>query len=459
MFCPLDDDTLFPLQTDATRATLKRLREHPHAPIYNWRTGERLTAVGLENVREYARRLNAGPRGHRPGELPPWLVEFVRYCRREVPFHRTRADWTDDFFALPPMTRETIRRRPWDLVPDGLPIDDDLIVYTTSGTTGQRLKIISHPEVPARYLPAIQYALARVGVTIEGGPGRVSIVHVSAQQKTNVMSSVSSYLGGAGFAKVNLLPHDWRDSADAAKFLDDCAAEVYTGDPFAFARLKQLPLNTRPKAIVSSATALLPGLRAALQSHFACPVIDLYSMNESGPIAFGAFPIRNRQSAIRNLEVLPHDLYVETLAPDGRPCPPGTRGEITLTGGNNPYLPLLRYRTGDFAAMDFSTGAPRLVDFQGRSPTVFRTPAGQRLNAIDVTAALADLPLTYFTLHQDADGSLDFFANCDDDVLDDATRKLEALFGPGAAVRSAQAAGNAPLAGKAVQYTADPAAG
>ncbi len=36
--------------------------------------------------------------------------------------------------------------------------------------------------------------------------------------------------------------------------------------------------------------------------------------------------------------LLAQDVYVEI---------PGERGEITLTGGRSPYLPLLRYRTSD----------------------------------------------------------------------------------------------------------------
>lgn len=445
MFGPLDDHALFPLLTDGARATLKRLREHPHAPIYNWRTGERLNEAALARVRAYGQQLKTAERGWRPGEPPPWVIDFAQFCRREVPYHRRRPDWSDNFSQLPPMTREVIRTRPWDLVPDPLPIDDDLIVYTTSGTTGRRLRIISCPEAPARYLPAIEYALARVGVRIEGGEGRVAIVQACAQRKTNVMSSVSSYLGGAGFAKINLLPHDWRDPADAAAFLDDCAAEVYTGDPFAFVRLMEFPLRTRPTALVSSATALLPGARAALAAHFGCPVIDLYSMNESGPVAFDVGDGTGH-------EILPHDLFVEILDGRGAACPPGVRGEVALTGGNNPYMPLLRYRTGDFAAMDFSRPVPRVIGLSGRTPTIFRAADGRRVNSIDVTAALGDLPLTWFRLHQRADGKLEFRASGSDAELARAAEALRDLFGAG--VRVERAAGEAEE-GKALQYTSD----
>jgi len=43
---------------------------------------------------------------------------------------------------------------------------------------------------------------------------------------------------------------------------------------------------------------------------------------------------------------------VEIVGDSGAPLPSGEFGEIAVTGGRNPYLPLLRYRTGDFAALD-----------------------------------------------------------------------------------------------------------
>src|SRR5262245_36071399 len=165
---PLTDAERFPLLTDAGRRMLVRLREHPHAPRYNYPSGERLRADGLAAVRRYAERLRVERVGWRFGEMPPWLRRFVAHCRREVPFHRERRDWTDDFFALPPIDRADLRREPWAFVPDSADLTD-LVVYTTSGTTGQRLPVYSHPEVPNCYLPLIETALAAHGVRLEGG--------------------------------------------------------------------------------------------------------------------------------------------------------------------------------------------------------------------------------------------------------------------------------------------------
>jgi phenylacetate-CoA ligase len=143
--------------------------------------------------------------------------------------------------------------------------------------------------------------------------------------------------------------------------------------------------------------ALLPGLRAALEAHFHCPALDVYSMNECGPVAVGD-PDGHA--------LLQHRLYVEILDGDGNPCPPGARGEVTLTGGLNFFLPLLRYRTNDYASLSFRGMLPVLVGLEGRQPVLFRGAGGQTLNNLDVTNALNPFALPQYTLHQASDGAL-----------------------------------------------------
>jgi phenylacetate-CoA ligase len=186
----LTDGERFPLLTDAGREMLRRLRQHPHAPRFNYACGERLDAAGLTSIRNYAAALQAGRTGWRFGEVPPWLRAFVRTCRDDVPYYRDRLDWSDDFFALPTTTRLDLRREPWSFVRDAADLAQ-LIVYRTSGTTGNLLDIISHPVAPNRYLPLFETALASCGVKIEGG-NRVSIVQVCSQRKTFTLASVMS---------------------------------------------------------------------------------------------------------------------------------------------------------------------------------------------------------------------------------------------------------------------------
>ena len=208
-----------------------------------------------------------------------------------------------------------------------------------------------------------------------------------------------------------------------------------------------LPLTTRPKALVSTAMALLPGLRRQLQDRFGCPVVDLYSMNESGPIAARADD--------GPFALLHHRLYVEVLDPEGAPCPPGVRGEVALTGGFNPFLPLLRYRTNDYAALGFRGRQPVLMDLEGRPPTLFRAPDGRLLNTLDISGALKPLALAQYQLHQSAAGALHLRLRGSDADAIQARAALLGLFGADQALTLELAEAFEGAGGKVMQYTSD----
>jgi phenylacetate-CoA ligase len=398
----LTETERYPWLTADARTLLAWLHESEAAPRFNHHCGDRLPAAGLARVRAYAQLMQTEPPGWPAGARPAWLAEFTARCLATVPHYRPYGAPPADLADLPTCSRADLSRAPWEFVPDDAPLDE-LIVYNTSGATGHPLDILSHPEAASTYLPLLQAALATRGVTLAGGRDpatgrlRVSVVLVCFQRRTYTYASVSHYLGGAGFAKLNLNPADWNDPGDRARYLDACAPEVFTGDPLSLAELLALPLRHRPKALISTAMTLLPGLRAELEARFGCPVIDLYAMNEAGPIA-AATP--------SGYALLQPRLYVEVLDADGRPCPPGARGEVTLSGGFNPFLPLLRYRTGDYARLEHVGGQPRLLDLEGRAPVVFTTGTGRPVNNIDVSGALKRFALAQFQLHQAADGAL-----------------------------------------------------
>lgn len=441
---PLTDVERFPLAGEDGWAMLRRIRQHPHAPRFNYPCGERLDEAGLQNVRDYAQQLRTRRQGWKFQELPAWLTDFTERCRTEVPFYRD-SKWDNDFFVLPTTTREDLRREPWSFVPDTQNIEE-LIVYATSGTTGNLLNMVSHPIAPNRYLPLMETALAAYGVTIEGGADRISIIHVAAQRSTYTLYSSMSYFDAAGFAKVNLNPNDWNSPDDRVKFLDDANAEIYTGDPFAFHQLAKLPLSTRPKALISSATSMLPAEQSALENHFQCPLIDLYALNEAGPVAYSIDGAH---------EILPHDLYVEILDETGQTLPPGEVGEIVVTGGISPTLPLIRYQTGDHAALDFSQPIPRLVDFQGRKPVVFRGQDQRTVNSLEVTVALFKIPLPFFSLHQDAAGKLTFRTRCDETIQETVRQTLVDVFGEQTPLSFVQLSLDEAWKGKWIQYSSD----
>ncbi len=445
----------FPLLDKLGQQMLNRISQHPHAPNFNYHCGEKLMATGLRLVHQFADDLQQEHSLNEDG-LPDWLVDHVRHCWDDVPYFRERdqrlqASPTGEcpptadlpFTSIPFTDRDDLRRQPWSFVPDSADLDE-LIVYSTSGTTGNLLSIICHPSVPASYLPLFEAALAEHGVRIEGGK-RVSILHIAAQHSTYTLHSTMSYFGGAGFAKVNLNPSEWRSPEDRKAFIDDCDAEIYTGDPFAFLELSKLAIRTRPKAILSSATTLLPATRDQLMSHFRCPVIDIYSMNETGPIAY-AWQDHHR--------FFPHRIHIEIVDAEGNVLPNSQFGELVVTGGINPWMPLLRYRTGDMGALKIIDGHSCLVNFSGRTPVDFYRPDGSLVRSIDVTVALYSIPLTLFRLHQAADGSLHFDTRCSAANEQQVASRLRDLFGT-TPITIEQLVDDSAWQGKAIQYTSD----
>jgi phenylacetate-CoA ligase len=432
-----------PLLTNDGRKFLKWMQEHPNAPKYNYQCGDQLTAEMLERVRAYEDQLRSPKQAWAFGETPDWVLNFADRCLLEVPFYRRRGGHAEDFFSLSTCSRKDLEKEQWAFVPDSQALDD-LILYYTSGTTGKPFSILSHPEVSSKYLVKLRAALANVGVKLEGGKGRVSIITPCAQSSTLTYATVSSFLDEAGFVKLNLNPNEWRNVDDAAKFIDDCNTEIFSGDPIAFLALAKLPLQTRPKALVSSAMTLMPALKRELEARFECPVIDAYSMNESRFIA---------ASAGHGYDIIAPDLFVEILDEEGNSCAPGVRGEITLTCNRNPFLPLLRYRTGDFAAMSYAGSYPSLFEFEGRQPVLFINTQGQIINNIEVTYVLEPFPLSQFSLHQNQDRSLLLKMRgnlADEKKIEEA---LKNLFGANQVLTIEELLEDETQTGKVLQYT------
>jgi phenylacetate-CoA ligase len=436
---PTDADR-YPTLSEHGRRMLQLLREHPHAPIYRNESGNRLTAENVERARAFEGEVLAARFDWRPGQPPPWMSAFVARCFAEVPHYQRLGQPPPRLEDVPPVSRADLGRDIAPFVPDTVAVDE-LINFRTTGTTGHPLVLASHPLVAAGYLAFHKRALRRFGVELRRGRGQVGVVLLGLQRRCFTYVSVTPTMDESGLAKINLHPDDWRDPADRARYLDALAPEVYAGDPLSFAELASLPVQARPRALLSTSMALGAGLRARLEERFGCPVLDLYSLNEAGPVA-----VADAGGHV----LLQPGMYVEILDPEDRPVPEGTRGEVTLTGGFNFCLPLLRYRTGDHAALVLRGGEPVLLDLQGRPPIRFRTASGAWINNIDVTHALAPFPLVQYGLHQAADGSLALRFQgplVAERALEDA---LRALFGPGQPVTLERVAG---FEGKVIQYS------
>lgn len=389
----LTDPERFPLLEDLS--LLNTLRQGADAPRYNFQSGDRLTAAALEKVKAYQQRI-AGRESLLPGQVPAWLSSYVKEQLTHVPFYANRPL---DFLQHPTISRKDLAREPWHFVSHQANLND-LLVYQTSGTTGPAMDVNFDAVSQACWIPQLESILQRHQITFSYHPQRVAIALICAQQQTLTYASLSTYLQGAGVLKINLNPADWPTPASRVRYLEAVNPEVLTGDPLAFTALLALKPRLTPRAMVSSAMHLTDTLKAALEAWFQCPVLDIYSLTECRMIAC------REGDAYRTIRP---DLYLEVFArEEDRLLPAGNVGELVVTGGINPFLPLIRYRTGDTASLQVRDGVQYIHHLQARAPVVFYNAQEIPVNNVDISRAMMAFSLAGFTLHQQADGGLRF---------------------------------------------------
>ncbi|MFZ5951671.1 MAG: AMP-binding protein [Candidatus Rifleibacteriota bacterium] len=411
----LTDDERFPLLNE--RRLLNELRQDSHAPKFNFASGDRLDKEALQRVKKYARQIKKG-KFWQPGSFPADLPAFYRWCREKVPAYR---NYPEDFTCSPTMRREAIAARPWLFVADDSRLED-LLVYSTSGTTGSPMPVLFDPGSQACWIPQLESILDQDGIKLEGGPERVSICLVCLQKETLTYASLSTYLNGAGVLKINLNLSDWSSPGDPVAYLEKYDPEIITGDPFTLMALIRMAPDIRPKAMVSSAMVLQQGLRKKLEKHFKCPIYDIYSLTECRMIAVSRKPGVHR--------LIRPELFVEIMDPDRDVVlPDGEVGEIVVTGGSNPFLPFVRYRTGDFARIHYGRGFVELHDLQGRAPCILVDDTGRFVNNVDVSRELCRFMLAGYSLHQKADRSVIFCGWGENVEKNEIKKTLQAIFG------------------------------
>jgi len=381
----LTDAERWPTLDTAGAERLRRVRDHPLAPAWVHQTGDRLSADAVHRVRQ-------------PLPLPGWLDEHLATARR-LPAYRRQADRLRDLATWPTLTRDDLL----DDISAFVPLDADLgrlIEGSSSGTTGRAMQIPDDVEEVARTFHLLVRLVTEQGVDWQPDPHRMALAYVVHQRQAFTYTSSISSFGQSTMARLNLHPSQWPGAGQRTGFLLAQQPQVITGNPTSLAELLQpeLVAGLRPLALFSGAMALSLPLRRDLEQAYACPVIDVYGLHETRPIAAsvdgGPFVILDRR------------LHVEVLDDAGTPVPAGERGEITVTAGENPLLPLVRYRTGDFGRLVHVAGRPALADLEGREATRFVTPAGTLVPCVDLTQHLQAGGARGWSVHQSADGAV-----------------------------------------------------
>lgn len=385
----LSDAERWPGLSPTGRARLRALETDPAAPPWVHRTGHRLTPDEQERAR---RQLPTD------GWLEPHLArarELPAYLRHAGPLERLedfplvgRPDLVDDVAAYVPMDADLSR----------------VLHGTSSGTTGAALVVPDDPDELARGLHWLRGLVEQAGgVPWEPVADRMAVAQVVHQRQAFTYTSVLPGFGESVMARLNLHPDAW-PREHCVEFLARWRPQVVSGHPTSLEQLLDPAVvqALRPAGVlglVSGAMALSLPLRRALEQTYACPVLDVYGLHETRPIAVspdgGPHVVADRR------------VHVEVLDPAGRPVPEGEPGEIVVTAGENAFLPLVRYRTGDHGRLvRLPDGRSAIADLEGRAATVFRSTSGAVVPSVDLTQQLQAAGATGWSVEQTRSGAV-----------------------------------------------------
>ncbi|GII94410.1 hypothetical protein [Sinosporangium siamense] len=120
-----------------------------------------------------------------------------------------------------------------------------------------------------------------------------------------------------------------------------------------------------PASIVTAYEYTPANVRAYLERHFDCPVVDLFGSTELGYMFYSD----------RHGRYVPH---LDKMSLELIPVVPGSEiHSLIVTSVRNPYMPLIRYRSGDCVRTHDGTPDPAKVSrFCGREKELLATPAG-----------------------------------------------------------------------------------
>jgi len=250
---------------------------------------------------------------------------------------------------------------------------------TTGGSTGEPVTILKTRSAMAWELAATWRGYGWAGVAVGDRQARFWGVplNTTARLRARLIDFVCHRVRFSAFAFTR------RSFADYDRRLQEISPDWfygYTSMIAEFARWyrdegRVCPIQ--PRAVVTTSEVLSPDDRAIIEMSYRSRVFNEYGCGEVGTIA--------HECELGSLHTSDENMIVEVLDGD-RPCAPGEKGEIVVTELNNIAMPLVRYRTGDFAsytpkACPCGRSLGVLDQLYGRAYDFIVSPSGRRFHA------------------------------------------------------------------------------
>ncbi len=283
------------------------------------------------------------------------LVEIIVDAYDRVPFYREafrRAGIRRELIRgpeilndIPPIDRQVVAAQGTRMIAEGT--RRGMIRITTGGTSGERLELVTRKKHRMAEQAFVFDLWGRVGFTQRSKRAvlRGNVVlsdryrrtwKIDPLRKELLLSSYHLDEGNLALY-VDRIKHYWPDYVH-------CYPSVIV--PLARFIEQRGIVGLPPfKAVLASSENTFPGQRELVERVFRCRYFDLYGQSEQVAMA-GECEVSG------NYHLYPQYGYTELIDARGRRVTEeGGEGEIVATGFINTAMPLIRYRTGDWAVL------------------------------------------------------------------------------------------------------------
>ncbi|MEE8572614.1 MAG: hypothetical protein V3T20_05105 [Gemmatimonadota bacterium] len=258
---------------------------------------------------------------------------------------------------------------------------------SSGGSTGEPVRFYLDAASDSIGLASTQLLYEWAG--IHRGDGRVMLW--GARQEVSARASTARRLLDRLLRNLTVLdafdlgPDAMRSYALTVSRLRPVCIEGYAEALFAFVEFLEQEGTTvpPPRAVISSASTLMPHMREKIESVLGAPVFDRYGSREVAAIAAEC-------DHHTGLHVLGETALIEVVDDTGAEVAVGCEGDILVTTLANLTMPLIRYRIGDRAILGAelcSCGRPypMLSAITGRTCSCLRRPDGGVVSMCAVT--------------------------------------------------------------------------
>ena len=213
---------------------------------------------------------------------------------------------------------------------------------TTGGSTGEPVTIYKNPRALAAERAVTWVGYEWAGISIADRHVRIwgDPIDVKQTFKRRIIDLFANRLRLSAFALSDKQFNDYYKKVSNFKpvYLYGYVSALLSFSEYIFKNNLALPKTV--KAVIATSEVLTPWIKSEMEKNFGVRVYNEYGCGEVGSIA--------HECERGGLHLMETNVFVEVDAEDG------AEGELIVTDLTNYLMPLIRYRIGDYGAIDSS---------------------------------------------------------------------------------------------------------